>query len=112
MKSSNFNRGLSDDQPEKKQKKIDRTSVRSVISHASAHKPLIHIGIKSSQTCQEGVGARMGASDAPSRTYCRAHITPIDANNARQYALDEIDGGEAKAEAHQEELPSDATIIQ
>ena len=52
----------------------------------------------------------MGASDAPSRTYCRAHITPIDADDARQYALDEIDGGEAKAEAHQEELPSDATI--
>ena len=38
------------------------------------------------------------------------HITPIDADDARQYALDEIDGGEAKAKAHQEELPSDATI--
>ena len=52
----------------------------------------------------------MRASDAPSRTYCRAYITPIDADDARQFALDEIDGGEAKAEAHQEELPSDATI--
>ena len=52
----------------------------------------------------------MRASDALSRTYCRAHITPIDADDARQYALNEIDGGEAKAEAHQEELPSDATI--
>jgi len=52
----------------------------------------------------------MGALDAPSRSYIRAHITPIDADNARQYALNEIDGGEAKAEAHQEELPSDATI--
>ena len=40
---------------------------------------------------------------------CRAHITPIDADDPWQYALDEIDGGEAKAEAHQEELPSDAT---
>ena len=53
----------------------------------------------------------MRASDAPSRAYCRAYITPIDADDARQFALDEIDGGEAKAEAHQEELPSDATII-
>ena len=38
------------------------------------------------------------------------NITPIDADDARQYALDEIEGGEAKAKAHQEELPSDATI--
>ena len=53
---------------------------------------------------------RRTASSALSRTYSRAHITPIDADNARQYALNEIDGGEAKAEAHQDELPSNATI--
>ncbi len=76
----------------------------------STHKPLHHIEIKSSLTCQGGVGVRISASNAPSRTYSHAHITPIDADDARQYALDEIDGGEAKAEAHQEELPSDATI--
>ena len=111
MKSSNFNRVYPTTIPKKSKKQINHMSVRSVISRASAHKPLIHIGIKSSQTCQEGVGARMRASDAPSRTYCRAYITPIDADDARQFALDEIDGGEAKAEAHQEELPSDATII-
>jgi len=56
------------------------------------------------------VGVRISASSAPSHTYSRAHITPIDPDDARQYALDEIDGGEAKAEAYQEELPSDATI--
>jgi len=71
-----------------------------------------HIEIKSSLTCQEGVGMRISASSAPSRTYSRAHITPINADDAWQYALDEIDGGEAKAEAHQEELPIDATINQ
>ena len=61
-------------------------------------------------TCQEEVGVRIIASSTLSCTYCRVHITHIDANDARHYALDEIDGGEAKLEAHQEELPSDATI--
>ena len=80
------------------------------ISRLSTHKPLHHIEIKSPLTCQEGVGVRISTSSAPSHTYSRAHITPIDADDARHYALNEIDGKEAKAEAHQEELQSDATI--
>ena len=55
---------------------------------------------KSSLTCQERVGVLTSASSAPSLTYCGVHITPIDANEARQYALGEINDGEAKAKAH------------
>jgi len=55
---------------------------------------------KSSLTCQERVGVLTSALSAPSLTYCGVHITPIDADDAQQYALDEIDEGEAKAEAN------------
>jgi len=59
---------------QKSQKKSHRTNVTSTISRKSTIKHLRHIVIKCSQTCQEGVGARMCASGTPLSFYCGVKV--------------------------------------
>ena len=92
MKSSNFNRGLSDDQPEKKQKKNRSRECYIVDCSSLDGKSLTPIDQKCSLICQEGVGVRISASIAPSLTYRRAHITPIDPDDTP--ALEEAEAVE------------------
>ncbi len=62
----------------KSRKKSPRTHVRSTLSHQSAHKPLHHIDITSSSTCQEGVGVWISASRRllPSKCCAKMHRSP------------------------------------